>query len=73
MKLSIEGTPEEIKNVLQAIKGSEEHEETKTNTILTVNTETERYQKKINSLSKLKDVLDRELDAHVTSVSIEKS
>ena len=25
MKLSIEGTPEEIKNVLQAISGSEEH------------------------------------------------
>ena len=26
MELSIEGTPEEIKNVLQAICGSEEHE-----------------------------------------------
>lgn len=27
MKVTIEGTPEEIKNVLQAICGSEEHEE----------------------------------------------
>ncbi|MFT9411972.1 hypothetical protein [Liquorilactobacillus hordei] len=28
MKLTIEGTPNEIKNVLQAISGSEEHEKT---------------------------------------------
>lgn len=27
MKVTIEGTPDELKNVLQAICGSEEHEE----------------------------------------------
>ena len=31
MKLTIEGTPDELKNVLQAICGSEEHEEIKMN------------------------------------------
>ncbi|KRN31136.1 hypothetical protein [Liquorilactobacillus mali] len=86
MKLSIEGTPEEIKNVLQAISGSKEHgifqkvtekeyekpKDKDIDALFDVSDVQKSHQQLVTSLNDLKELANNTLDDDVLRVSIKK-